>query len=110
MMDGELFTKLEALARILKNSRKPFGGIQLVRAHPDNACGLLNVSGAVSMNLRTIARILRKLCRPIGGIQLLATCILHIHKARGDDPHPEEFQKAFGVLQVVCSGSDSGSD
>jgi hypothetical protein len=32
MMDGELFNKLEGVARVLKNSNKPFGGIQLVSA------------------------------------------------------------------------------
>jgi ATP-dependent DNA helicase PIF1 len=30
MLDGELFTKLEALARIIRKNEEPFGGIQLV--------------------------------------------------------------------------------
>ena len=31
MIDGGLFTKLEAIARSIRGSTKPFGGIQLVR-------------------------------------------------------------------------------
>jgi ATP-dependent DNA helicase PIF1 len=30
MIDGELFTKLEQVARSIRGSTKPFGGIQLV--------------------------------------------------------------------------------
>ena len=30
MMDGHFFTKLEHVARIVRNSRAPFGGIQLI--------------------------------------------------------------------------------
>ena len=30
MVDGELFDKLEAIARQLRNNGRPFGGIQLV--------------------------------------------------------------------------------
>ena len=30
LLDGEYFNKLEAIARAVKNSEKPFGGIQLI--------------------------------------------------------------------------------
>lgn len=30
MVDGELFDKLEGLARAVRNSNKPFGGIQVM--------------------------------------------------------------------------------
>lgn len=30
MIDGTLFDKLEAMGRLLRNSDKPFGGIQVI--------------------------------------------------------------------------------
>jgi hypothetical protein len=29
MLDGQLFDKLEAVAKLLRNNQKPFGGIQV---------------------------------------------------------------------------------
>ena len=44
MLDGALFDALEAVARAVRGSDAPFGGIQLVRIDTDDAATLLPFS------------------------------------------------------------------